>query len=651
MTRTALALGLVLAALVVAPASAAALPSRGDSATASVEAKANRKAGRGGRARLKAFRSCAGLVRYGRRYVERGAGAGPPQAGVPVAQPVPPTPPALPGRPGFPAPVAAPAPGAEGTGTSPTNVQEPGVDEPDIVKARGSRIFSVVGARLHAVDARGPRLLGSLALEGSAHELLLYRKRLLVLSREYASAGFPGPAVGPSSLAFPGPGSTLLTEVDVSDPSAMRIVRSARIPGSYLTARLGGASARVVISSPPAALAEPGLRRRLRGFMPSYTLVDRRGKRRVRRRLAACRSVRRPPVFSGLDMLSVLTIDMSKGLPAVDAVSVLAGSGIAYASPDSLFVATQKWTPQPATPGAPPPRAFSTIHKFDVSDADRARYRGSGTVPGYLLNQFSMSERKGVLRVASTEDPLWWQGAPRPESESFVTTLAERDGALRRLGRVGGLGRGERIYAVRFIDDAGFVVTFRQTDPLYTIDLATPRRPRVRGELKVLGYSAYLHPIGKDLLLGVGQDATEDGRRLGTQLSLFDVSNLGRPARLAHRKVGEGSSSSVEFDHHAFLWWAPTKLAVIPVQGFGSGAPVPLSGPAPTGFVGAIGFRVSRGGIAEVGRAAHDAGLYPAEISRSLVAAGRLFTLSYSGVEAEDLATLAERAWLAFPSQ
>ena len=93
-----------------------------------------------------------------------------------------------------------------------------------------------------------------------------------------------------------------------------------------------------------------------------------------------------------------------------------------------------------------------------------------------------------------------------------MTTLARRDDQLAQLGQVGGLGKGERIYSVRFIDDVGYVVTFRQVDPLYIVDLSTPANPRVRGELKIRGYSAYLHPVGGDLLLGVGQDATEQGQ-------------------------------------------------------------------------------------------------------------------------------------------
>ena len=146
-------------------------------------------------------------------------------------------------------------------------------------------------------------------------------------------------------------------------------------------------------------------------------------------------------------------------------------------------------------------------------------------MPGVLLSQWSLSEWEGALRVASTEQPVWW-GGPRTESETTVTTLGQRGDALVRLGRVGGLGKGERVYAVRFIGDVGYVVTFRQVDPLYTLDLSAPSQPVVRGELKIRGYSAYLHPVGDDLLLGIGQDADDDGRVVGAQASLFDVSDL-----------------------------------------------------------------------------------------------------------------------------
>jgi uncharacterized secreted protein with C-terminal beta-propeller domain len=216
-----------------------------------------------------------------------------------------------------------------------------------------------------------------------------------------------------------------------------------------------------------------------------------------------------------------------------------------------------------------------------------------------------------------------------------VTVLDERDGALRQIGQVSGLGRGERIFAVRFIGPAGYVVTFRQIDPLYVVDLERPSQPVVRGELKIRGYSAYLHPVGPGLLLGVGQDATDAGAQLGTQLSLFDVSDPGSPRRL-HQAAVADASSQAEFDHHAFLWWAPRDLAVVPLDVFGSRP-----------FQGAAGFKVQRAaGIGEVGRASH-AG---SPITRSFVLGGRLFTLSDAGIEANSLDDLAEQGWLAFPA-
>jgi uncharacterized secreted protein with C-terminal beta-propeller domain len=173
------------------------------------------------------------------------------------------------------------------------------------------------------------------------------------------------------------------------------------------------------------------------------------------------------------------------------------------------------------------------------------------------------------------------------------------------------------------------VVTFRQVDPLYTLDLSSPRRPRVVGELKIRGYSSYLHPIGADLLLGIGQDATERGQALGTQLSVFDVSDLRRPTRLHRRTLGRGSSEA-EYDHHAFLHWPRTGLTVVPVE------------------TAALGFRAGRNGIDQIGRVRHGRPEEFDPIRRSVVVGDGLYTVSGKGVKASALGTLAARAWIAF---
>jgi Beta propeller domain len=461
---------------------------------------------------------------------------------------------------------------------------------------------------------------------------------------------------------------TVLSEVDVSNPAAMRIVRTLRIDGGYVDARLSGATARVVIGSRPQALdplpatgpatvTSPALddaqRQSVRGagvgrWLPSYVLRNSRTGRTAKHKLVRCRSVRRARSFSGLDLLTVLTIDLDKGLSPVDSDALMTDAETVYASAHSLYVATERWLPPDPT-GQRAPGSATAIHRFDISKPDQTHYRASGEIRGYLLNQFSLSEHQGFLRAASTTRPSWWGGQSQ-ESESFVTVLDERDGKLAEVGRVGGLGRGERVYSVRFIDDTAYVVTFRQVDPLYTVDLSSPARPRVRGELKILGYSAYLHPVGRDLLVGVGQDATEQGLMQGTQISLFDVSDLSNPVRLHHRSLGRrGTTSEAEWDHHAFLYWPPSKLAVLPVRINGGGG---RSGWQPE-FDGAIGFRVGRAGIGEAGRITHESAAanpfgHTTSVRRVLVVRGKLFTVSHHGIEASSLDTLAELARVPF---
>ncbi|MDH3607445.1 MAG: beta-propeller domain-containing protein, partial [Acidimicrobiia bacterium] len=344
-------------------------------------------------------------------------------------------------------------------------------------------------------------------------------------------------------------------------------------------------------------------------------------------------------------MLTVVTVDLSEGL-VPNGVGVLAEGDTVYASSDSLYVASRQWVDwnelSETEIDARVSGEFTEIHKFDISDPDTTTYRATGKVEGYLLNQFSLSEHDGYLRVATTDQAPWWGRGDR-SSESFVRVLEEKDGVLEIVGSVGGLGKGEQIYSVRFMGEVGYVVTFRQTDPLYTIDLSDPANPAVVGELKILGYSAYLHPLSEGLLLGVGQDATEEGRTTGTQVSVFDVSDPANPIRIDQYTM-KGAHSEVEWDHRAFLYWEPTATAVIPVQRWGWDE---RSGKDDY-FVGAIGLELDTDrGIQEVGTISHS-GEWNGQIRRSIVVGDTVFTISDLGIAGADLTTFDETSWSGF---
>ena len=185
-----------------------------------------------------------------------------------------------------------------------------------------------------------------------------------------------------------------------------------------------------------------------------------------------------PASSRGSGMLSVLTIDLTKGLAPVDSVGVMTDARIVYASPRNLYVATERWDqrPLPATPTVAPSTVTTQIHRFDISDPDRTQYRGSGQVSGYLLDQWALSENDGVLRVVSTDAPAWWtEHGRRLELVVADRRCRSTPARLTPVGQVGGLGQGERVYAVRYVGDTAYVVTFKQIDPLYT---ARPRATR-----------------------------------------------------------------------------------------------------------------------------------------------------------------------------
>jgi hypothetical protein len=552
---------------------------------------------------------------------------------------------------------------------STTNVQVAGIDEPDIVKTDGQRLVALARGRMFVVDVSGeiPSLQASLRLRGFWPDgMFLAGDRVLLLGgsgepgihRDFLGA--PGVDVAPTAP------TVALVDVDLSEPDRPRILGRLLLDGRHVAARMRDGVARVVISSSPVGLrfehpqggglrAEREALRRNREvirsstieqWMPYFVLQDEAGGTVSEGTLLDCPSALHPPEFSGLGVLTLLTLDVAAGLDAgvpERAVGVVSDGETVYASADSVYVGTQRWIDPVALGRGVDEDAvedpLTRIHRFDISAPDAATYRSSGRVPGWLLNQFAMDEHDGFLRVATTESPPFWASR---RSESTVTVLEERDGRLVEVGSVGGLGKGERIFAVRFLGDRGYVVTFREVDPLYVVDLSDPREPAVEGELKILGYSAYLHPVGDGLLLGVGQDATRRGRLKGTQLSLFDVSDPAGPRRIDALRIDDGSSE-VEWDHHAFLYWAPEGLAVVPVQVYRWRR---ASGEA---FVGAVAVRLGEGSLDEAARLSHESGKpWGTEIRRSLVVGDLLLTVSDAGVEAADLATLEDAAWVSF---
>lgn len=178
---------------------------------------------------------------------------------------------------------------------------------------------------------------------------------------------------------------------------------------------------------------------------------------------------------------------------------------------------------------------------------DKLDVQSSGTVPGTPLNQFSLDEYKNNLRIATTfNGNIWFPGGFSGGNSQGASDVYILDENLNELGSVKGLGQGERIYSVRFIENKGYVVTFRQTDPFYVLDLANPISPSLKGELKIPGFSSYLHPVSDNQILGIGQ---ESGR---VKLSLFDVTDPSSPIEVSKYQLDD-YWTEVSNNHHAFL--------------------------------------------------------------------------------------------------
>jgi hypothetical protein len=447
-----------------------------------------------------------------------------------------------------------------------TNVQEQGVDEPDVVKTDGELLVRLDGGVLTTYDVSGrrPERLATTGLPGvRAGELLLVGDRAVVTTGD-------------------GSGSQVLV-VDLADPAAPEVLDREEYDAPLVAARQHGDVVRLVLGSelPALPFVTPGPGRshqaalaRNRALVAGTDLDDwlphRGGARTAQDRLLGCEQVGVPTIPGGLGTLAVVSLEPGAAGPdtpadraadAVTATGLLTASDLVYASPRRLYLATppDPWRARGSQGGS------TRLHSFAL-DGARTSYVASGSVDGEVRERWWMDERRGVLRGAV--------GPTRSTGRfSSIVTLAEEGDQLVELGRLDGLGVGERIESVRWFATMAIVVTFRQVDPLYTVDLADDAAPRLRGELKMPGYSGYLHPLGTQRMIGIGQGPTDgEGTRWGgggwgAQAALFGLDDLDDPRKISEHHYRAGTRARAETDPRQFTWLPEQRLALTVIEG------------------------------------------------------------------------------------
>ncbi|MGL5809203.1 MAG: beta-propeller domain-containing protein [Nocardioides sp.] len=480
----------------------------------------------------------------------------------------------MPGRAELGSGTAAAAPKADEATSSDTgtNVQEAGVDEADAVKTDGTTLIRVDGDRLTTYDVGGerPARLASVPLPDLLDpEALLIDDMVVVLGSEDK----PVPQWRDRWSSSAG---TRMIRVDIGDPAAPSVVDERVFSSRVVSATEVAGVVRLTLSEdlPDLDFVQPwrwrGDRQSLKrneavvrastidDWLPSVERSDGSSEP-----LMDCEDIAIPDDESGLGTLSVVAIDPGDPESATSS-GIATDSTIAYTSSDHLVLATSPgsaccWTDWTRRDIAPRAEGVTRLHAFAI-DGLTTSYAGSGEVEGQVADRWAIDEADGVIRIAV--------GATSATGNfNSVVTLriadpAESDRALTEIGRVDKLGVNEQIKSVRWFDDLAVLVTFRQIDPLYAVDLSDPASPKTLGELKLPGYSEYLHPIGSDRMLGIGIDATAQGVVRGAQAGLFDLTDPTTPRRVDAVGLGKQASPMAGQDPRQFTWLPDRRTAL-----------------------------------------------------------------------------------------
>ncbi len=477
--------------------------------------------------------------------------------------------------------VAAPAPMAAQSATnarasnhdySQTNLQVQGVDESDIVKTDGTNVYEVVGQTVRivqAVPATNMKQLSSIDLTKdnvTPSELYVNGTTLVVLGSKYLP--YPGPIpYGGRMMPMYMPIRSSMSDVrlyDISNASAPKLLRDLSFDGYNVSSRRIGQKLYLVLTQPmfhvwPIADNQliPQMQDSAAGSLKPVT---------------ACTNVAILPHVPSPEYLTVAMVPLDNAKGEVKTSVVLGDGQNVYSSLQNLYVATTQWH-YSWNPSNPASTETTNLYRFGFTN-DGIALQAQGSVPGNVLNQFSMDENGSTFRIATTTGQTW--DSSHPSTNNLYILNMD----LNVAGKVEDVAKGESIYAVRFIGNRAYMVTFQSVDPLFVIDVSDPRAPKVLGQLNIPGYSNYLEPYDATHLIGFGKDvdASIDADKVhspgavyytaiqGMKVALFDVSDVAHPKQLYTTSIGDrGTDSPVLMNHKALLFEKDRNLLSFPV--------------------------------------------------------------------------------------
>lgn len=509
---------------------------------------------------------------------------------------------------------------------STTNNQVSGVEEADFVKNDRSHIFVLADGAFQIVDAwpaKDAHVVTKYPIGGEPKKMFVHNKRAFIYSSlerighgdpVFSQAGTSKECTYGYDCDFVGDGRSLqITELDISDLKNPTLIRKTKVPGSFLGARRIGDRVYTVVVHPAFDRHIKGVRHipeELRAhyhdcgedipfsvaqirqmyadlavkndkafddypiekLIPTLNdqILDPKTNEMVKTEPANgdCEGIMVSQTTDSTNLISVLGTDLETPTP-YNQVRLFSRPGAVYASGAHLYLASRHYADQmenswwfPSDKGL---RDATSLHRFDLYHREKKiRYVGSGRVKGRILNQFSLSHKDGFIRVATTTGRL-----PSLKTHNTLSILGPDDGELKQVGMIDDIAPTEDIRSVRFRGDKGYMVTFKKTDPLFVFDLSDPRAPSIEGELKIPGFSTYMHPMDKDHLLTIGYDAKDKGSFAyftGIQLQIMDVSNPNNP-QLVHKEVigTRGSTSAAATNHLAFNYYKRRNMLALPM--------------------------------------------------------------------------------------